>query len=298
MKALQKFLDDETGATVLETLVVFMPILTMVYANVEVILSFYSVNAAQKASQAAARIAAGQTPIFQGASLYDPATGTVVRNQLNPAYDGAPPCYQPDGAAAACTIPDDSAWVCSGDTVDSDANCDANQFGLLITELQRFFPSVDCADVTVRYIYRGIGFATGPMVPEVQVSIAPRSLPLDLISFTGFATLGENGGGLGAAVSSSLGEDLRNPAGLTPPDYRCVPVADAESVDAGDGSDGDAESGERSGGGGDASAGGNDDGDAGGEDVIDNPEDEDVANPGDDVTTPGGDEDVVGEAAL
>ncbi|MEO0761983.1 MAG: hypothetical protein AAFZ09_09255, partial [Pseudomonadota bacterium] len=197
----------------------------------------------------------------------------------------------------ACTIPDDTGWVCNGATVDSDSSCNANQFGLLITELQRFFPSVDCADVTVRYIYRGIGFATGPMVPEVQVSIAPRSLPLDLISLTGFATLGENGGGLGAAVSSSLGEDLRNPAGLTPPDYRCVlATVDEGGGGGGDGGggEGDAESGEQAGGG----PGGSDgsDGDAGGEDVIDDPED--VADPGDDETTPGDEEVVGGESAF
>ncbi|MEM6487063.1 MAG: hypothetical protein AAF677_02140 [Pseudomonadota bacterium] len=220
---LYHFTVEDEGATVLETLVVFMPILTLVYANIEVILGFYTVNAAEKAAQAASRIAATQSPIYIGSDLWDASQDQVARNQLNPLYvDDGPACFQPNGVPG-CVAPNDAGWVCNGSSVDTDPNCDSDRFGLLVTELQRFYPAVRCTDVTITYIYRQLGVAGGPIVPEIQVAVAPRELPVNLPSLLGFATIGDDEGfGLGASVSSTLGEDMANPPGMTLPTYRCT----------------------------------------------------------------------------
>lgn len=225
IRSMKTFHGDERGATVLETMVVFMPLMTLVYANVEVILAFYAVNAAEKAAQAAARIAAAQSPIYIGTDMVDPVSGEVRDNILNPVYvANGPSCFQPNGVPG-CLTPNDAGWSCDGATIDGDADCDASRFGLLITELQRFYPSVECDDVSISYRYIQLGFAGGPMVPEIQVSIAPRELPVNLPSVLGFATIGDDGStGLGAAVSASLGEDMLgfgSASAATLPAYSC-----------------------------------------------------------------------------
>ncbi|MEL6198452.1 MAG: TadE/TadG family type IV pilus assembly protein [Pseudomonadota bacterium] len=207
---LAAFNRDDRGVTVVETLVVFAPLMALVFTNIEIIMAFYAVNAAEKAAQAASRLAATQSSIYVGSDMYNAATGMPRPNVLNPVYaDTGPACFQPNGVAG-CLPPDDTGWVCTGATVNDDIDCDADRFGMLVTELQRFYPSVDCDDVTITYRYAELGVAGGPLIPEIQVSIAPRSLPVNLPSLLGFATLGADGQGIGTSVSASLGEDLRS----------------------------------------------------------------------------------------
>jgi len=222
-RALARFVADDRGTTVLETLVVFIPVMSLFYANVEVIFAFNAVNAAEKAAQAASRIAATSSPIYVGPTFNDTAADRPLPNQLAVGFvDSNPACFQPTGTPA-CVVPDDDPWVCDGATISADANCNAARFGALMFELQRFYPSVECEDVSVRYIYRQLGFANGPMVPEIQVRVAPREMPVDLLGVMGYATLGSDEPGgqttiLGAAVSSSLGEDLEGvPDASLPP---------------------------------------------------------------------------------
>lgn len=220
--SLSAFIRDDRGTTVLETLVVFLPIMTLFYANIEIIMAYYAVVSAQKAAQLAARISATESPIYIGNDM-------PMTNQLNPEYaSNGPTCYQPIGNDA-CLDPhisrDNTGAVvldsggnpievdfqCDGATVASEAECDEARFTRLMCEVRRFYPSVDPNDVTIRYDYRRLGIAGGPFVPEITVRIAPRDLPIDLIGPIGFATLS---GQLGNAVASSIGEDMNTPASV------------------------------------------------------------------------------------
>lgn len=245
--SLRAFWSDDRGTTVLETLVVFLPVMSLFYANIEIIMAYYAVVSAQKAAQLAARIAATESPIYIGNDM-------PLENVLNDAVyvDNGPACFQPSGIdgcldphiertdegvpvldeagnparlAFECTRSEVMAGV---DDASGDENCDRRRFQRLLCEVQRFYPSIgavgrgwvdnpdptketnddDRADVSIRYDYRRLGIAGGPFVPEITVRVLPRDLPIDLIGVLGFATLSN---GLGNAVSSSIGEDLFTP---------------------------------------------------------------------------------------
>ncbi|MEM9063844.1 MAG: hypothetical protein AAF160_01685 [Pseudomonadota bacterium] len=236
--SLQAFIRDDRGTTVIETLVVFMPIMTLFYANIEIIMAYYGVVSAQKAAQLAARISATESPIYIGTDMYvfNAQTGQFeLINRLNQAdyISNGPSCFQPTGPDG-CLDPHilqnnlgqpidrngnlvavgneiELDFVCNGETIASDANCSEPRFNRLMCEVRRFYPSVDPNGVTIRYDYRRLGIAGGPFVPEITVRIAPRDLPVDLIGPIGFATLS---GQLGNAVASSIGEDLDTPTGV------------------------------------------------------------------------------------
>lgn len=245
IRSFNAFIDDDRGTTVLETLVVFMPVMTLFYANIEIIMAYYGVVSAQKAAQLAARVAATESPVYIGENMYVRVDGNLeLINRLNRSVyvSNGPSCYQPSGPDG-CLDPhilqtDDGVavdangdavaegsevridFVCDGATVGTDANCSEQRFNRLMCEVRRFYPSVDPTDVTIRYDYRRLGIAGGPFIPEITVRIAPRSLPVDLVGPLGFATL--SGGQLGNAVASSIGEDLTTPASVDGGDGWCA----------------------------------------------------------------------------
>ncbi|MEL6574421.1 MAG: hypothetical protein AAFQ81_00900 [Pseudomonadota bacterium] len=234
-RSFNAFIADDRGTTVLETLVVFMPVMTLFYANIEIIMAYYGVVSAQKAAQLAARVAATESPVYIGTDMYVFVDGEwQLINRLNKAayISNGPSCYQPSGPDG-CLDPhilqnDDGVAIdeegeevasgseitlkfeCDGETVASDPDCDEERFNRLMCEVRRFYPSVNTQEVTIRYDYRRLGIAGGPFIPEITVWIDPRNLPVDLLGPIGFATL--SGGQLGNAVASSIAEDLDTPA--------------------------------------------------------------------------------------
>ncbi|MEO1477793.1 MAG: hypothetical protein AAFV01_04375 [Bacteroidota bacterium] len=207
--SLKAFLADDAGSTTIETLVVFAPIMAMVFTNIELAMSYYSIVSAQKASQFAARIAATQDPIYIGGAM-------PMLNAVN-TVDGFGPrdaCFQ-DPGPDACLDPG-GPFICQGSDVtvtvgppltaiSSDPNCAGTGWAALLVEVQRFYPSVNVRDLTVTYIYRRLGYADGPFQPEIQVTVAPRELPVNLPSLLGFDTIT---GTLRGSTSSSFGEDM------------------------------------------------------------------------------------------
>ncbi|MGF1552639.1 MAG: TadE/TadG family type IV pilus assembly protein [Paracoccaceae bacterium] len=210
---MRRFLRETRGTGIVEAIVMILPVFTLFLVNIDVVLAFWSMNAADKAAHTAARIASVSEPVYRGSDFYDAASRSVRRNQLVRALyvDNGPSCYQ-HNAPSACIVPNDDAWFCEGWNLGG--SCDAEGFEAIVAEVQRFHPMVRTGDVTIQYVYRQLGTACTPMIPEVRVTIAARAAP----TITGFTLLGMWGRGhdgrsasLGQATASALGEDLKAP---------------------------------------------------------------------------------------
>src|SRR6185295_17218100 len=58
--------------------------------------------------------------------------------------------------------------TCSG----GDASCDATSFNRILSRMQQFLPDAQSENVTISYSYVGLGYAGGPIVPAVKVTVA------------------------------------------------------------------------------------------------------------------------------
>ncbi len=185
---MREFLKDEGGHATTDFVVVFLPVMLFVLTICELAIAFHFTASAQKSAQLGARLAAAQAPVHRD---------VWPTNRLDPA-NGAPgdACYQPTGDA--CVDPGVS-WVCDGAALD--ARCDAQAFVDLVSEVRRLYPAVVPSDVRISYVYRRLGVAGGPFVPEVAVSIRERAMPVEFLSLLGLLRLRET-------TASVIGEDM------------------------------------------------------------------------------------------
>jgi len=185
---IRHFLKDEYGSVTIEFTTIFVPVILFVVMISEIAIAFHITSSAQKAAQHAARVLATR----------DPVNSLVWEtNLLNPTNGSAgDACFQEAGDA--CVDPG-TIWVCDGASLD--VACVDSDFDAFIAEVRRLYPSVNAEDVSVRYIYRRLGVAQGPFVPEVQVTIAERPMPINLLSWVGLLQLR-------ATSASTIGEDM------------------------------------------------------------------------------------------
>ncbi len=185
---MRAFLTDERGAATLDFVMVFVPVLLFVLTIAELVIAFHFTSAAQKSANLAVRLAAGREPVH---------TEVWETNRLDPRFGNAgDACYQPTGDA--CMNPG-RAWVCTGNALEP--GCDPAAFDALIAEVRRLYPTVRPDDVTVAYVYRRLGVAGGPFVPEISVSISRRPAPVNFLSLVGLLELR-------ATTASIMGEDM------------------------------------------------------------------------------------------
>lgn len=203
---LKRFLGDEGGNVTLEVVVVFVPLMAIVLGVFELAVSFYFILSAQKAAQLGARAVAARAPIYTGPDMPE-------ENIPNTRWgDFGDACYQPDGNDA-CIDPG-GPFVCTAEGGLVSANCNANNFEAMLTEMRRVFPRIDPSDVVVAYEYERLGYAGGPFVPRITVTILPHQSPFSLLLFNWDITRGGSGTDdsgvtfLRSVSASSFGEDL------------------------------------------------------------------------------------------
>ena len=126
---------------------------------------------AQKAAQIGARAA-----IVSGAVH----SAVPLRNQVDVRYgDQGDSCYQPSGLSA-CVDPG-GPWICNAAL--NDPACNAERTATVLQEMRRVYTTLRDEDVTVAYRYLQLGYAGGPFVPEVEVTIGRRPMPYQLLSY-------------------------------------------------------------------------------------------------------------------
>ncbi|MEM9047530.1 MAG: TadE/TadG family type IV pilus assembly protein [Pseudomonadota bacterium] len=188
---LRAFKRKEDGATTVETVLLLVPLLLLLTTVAEVSIGYYTMQATNKAAQFGARIAVSEDPIHTG--VWDTNRLVPANGQIGDACfaeTGLDPCEDPG-----------VIWTCDYSGGSLPADCDSMGFNRLVTEMRRLNSNIEPSDVTIEYIYRRLGVAGQDFTPEVRVTVAARTLHVNLLSLIGLLTIRE-------AVASNFGEDL------------------------------------------------------------------------------------------
>jgi hypothetical protein len=184
-----RFLREQSGAAMVEMTIVMMLLFTLVLGFVDFGYAFYQWNAANKAVQVGARLAAVSTPV--PTSLVDEAdtTDTGLVGEAIPSGEFSYSCTADAAGVPTCDRCDD-ADACASVTTSQTAfdlilDGDASRPGM-----RDFFPALQPDEVQIEYIATGLGYWTRPggPVPTVRVSIVNRTFDFfflsGLLSFT------------------------------------------------------------------------------------------------------------------
>ena len=153
---------DDRGAATIDYIPAFFAVIVVVLLIFEIGIAYFLNIRSHKAAQLGARVAATLPAVHNGV----PSTN-VRSNALGRMGE---PCFNPIGTSR-CVNPG-GPWVCSGHSLGG--NCDAVVFGKIVDDMRRTFPDLTDSAVTISYIYRELGEAGGPFIPEVNVAIEPH----------------------------------------------------------------------------------------------------------------------------
>lgn len=153
-----RFLRDRRGAATVEFVVLFLPMIALVFTCFQVALAYHFTLTAQKAVEIGARIAAVRDPVHRNipARNVTSSTGTIEE-----------PC-----ALDHCVDPG-GPWTCSGADLTL-AQCDAAAFDAIFQEVAAFAYLLNPEDMEITYRYARLGKAGGPFVPIIRVEIVER----------------------------------------------------------------------------------------------------------------------------
>jgi hypothetical protein len=183
---LRNFGLKQDGSTTLEFVVVFIGFIAIMFFVMEVTLYLFFMASLEKAAQAGVRAAVVSRPAVFGFPSTIGASGAGAAGKS---------CSDPSNP---CVAFDD--YVC-----DRGDDCHPGRFRRIVDHMRGFNGQIDEDNVTITYTDVGIGFAGGPTVPMVTVTV--RGIPFQ----TGIAglLLGDIGDAVLPPRSASMtGEDL------------------------------------------------------------------------------------------
>jgi TadE-like protein len=210
-----RVLRDESGAVLVEATVMMAIVFTFVLGSVDFLFAFYQWNAAAKAVEMGARIAAVSTPLANGLNSLSTSvlSSSLHLGDTMPSFTVT--CNAGGGGGCSCS------GTCSGvsgfnasalnDIVYGRGNAacgDATSF--YDAGMCDIFPRIQPANVQIVYAQTGLGYAgrNGGPVPTITVSI--QNLPFQFFflgGLLGFANI--NMPGLQTTIT---GEDLSSVA--------------------------------------------------------------------------------------
>ncbi len=207
--ATRRFAADDRGALIVDHIPVFFFIMLLVLLIFEIGIAYFLNIRSYKAAQIGARVAAVLPPIHSDVPLTNQRTNALGRLGV--------PCYNPNGSDR-CTDPG-GPWICDGSSLGG--KCDSAIFGQVVNDMRRTFPDLKDSSVTISYIYRQLGEAGGPFVPEVNVSIQAHEYEFVIFSLGRDHSKGElvehSGTRYSGVTASAFGEDM-TPELTLPPD--------------------------------------------------------------------------------
>jgi Flp pilus assembly protein TadG len=214
------FWDDEGGATVLEFTVGMMTFFVILFGIIEFSYIFYQWNAATKAVQFGARLAAVSEPVATDLTTMTGLSGGAIPGGAMAPFDIT--CY---GASASCvggdgSYSDDAMRVIvygRDSTGTTNTQCGTTAVtNPLQNGMCNYFSSIAPENVVIRYQYTGLGYAgrpggpnhTGGPVPTITVSVTGITYSFTFLNgLMGFSTATVPG-----LATTVTGEDL-NAAG-------------------------------------------------------------------------------------
>jgi hypothetical protein len=189
--------DDESGAVLVEVTIVMSVMLVFVLGAVEFLLVFYQWNAAAKATQIGARLAAVSDPVAGGLNELSNASITLT---LSPGAVMPHFVIACDGSTARCVCSD--GGLCPKDLSYNATAMNTIVFGRAsasCTDATSFYqagmcdvyPQISPANVLIVYAQTGLGFSGRPGGPAPTITVSLKNLPLPLTFLKSFAGLNQ-----------------------------------------------------------------------------------------------------------
>jgi hypothetical protein len=208
-------LRDDRGAVLVEVTIMMSIMLIFLLSSIEFLFVFYQFNAATKAIQIGARIAAVSDPVATGmSSLTTAVLGTVQPGAPMPNFE-----IRCDGATTRCDC-------LRGPACPRDLGYDAAAMNTIVfgrgssscTDAVNFYntgmcdvlPRISPANVVIVYTQTGLGFAGRPGGPVPTITVSLQNLSLQLLFLGG--VLGLNELQMPALTTSITAEDLSSRA--------------------------------------------------------------------------------------
>jgi Flp pilus assembly protein TadG len=187
-RGLYSFIKGENGGATVEFVAVFGPFLLITFFIFEIIIAVLWIGTAEKAVQLGARLAV----VFNPAATGLPATNAVSAATV------------PPGAACGTTMPDNCATfgtlTCNAKTsagcVAAALNltwCKAKPIDCIVKRMSDVSGLITKDYVTITYSYVGLGFAGGPTIPSVTVTL--QNVPYGAVVTTILGNFFAAGGG-------------------------------------------------------------------------------------------------------
>jgi hypothetical protein len=206
---------DDAGAVLVEVTIMMSIMLVFLLSSIEFLFVFYQFNAATKAVQIGARVAAVSDPVATGLeSLTTAVLGAIQPGAPMPNFE-----IRCDGATSRC--------VClRGPACPRDLGYDAAAMNTIVfgrgssscTDASNFYntgmcdvlPRISQSNVVIVYAQTGLGFAGRPGGPAPTITVSLQNLSLQLLFLGGI--LGLNELQIPAMTTSITGEDLSSRA--------------------------------------------------------------------------------------
>jgi hypothetical protein len=191
--AWRKLAHDQGGTSTVEFTIIAPLFLAIFFAIIGFDLAVYWWKSAEKATQAGARMAVVSDAAVTGLPAINVKTSDGVFGQ--PCNASPSPCQ--GFGTLECT-----GTACTG-----------SGFATIQARMQGIFPLIQPDNIRIRYDYISLGFAGGPVVPAVTVTLTGIQIPLigGLVDGV-FRLLGDDGttiGGVMPDIRATLtGEDL------------------------------------------------------------------------------------------
>ena len=211
-----RFVRDQSGGVLVETTIMLTIVLLVVIGGIDFLFAFYQWNAATKAVEIGARIAAVSDPVAIGLNRLSAA---VMSPTLNP--EDRMPYFSVtcDGANATCTC----TGACTGVSGYSspamnnivfgrgNSACTAASSSYYIG-MCNIFDRIGVANVIIAYTQTGLGYVGRPGGPAPTITLSLQNLPFQFF-FLG-ALIGLNNVEIPAMATTITGEDLSSGAPL------------------------------------------------------------------------------------
>jgi Flp pilus assembly protein TadG len=209
-----RFVRDQSGGVLVETTVMLTIILLVVIGSIDFLFAFYQWNAATKAVEIGARIAAVSDPVAIGLDRLSAAVMSATLNPEDPMPYFSVTCV---GANATCTC----TGACSGMGGYSDSAMNNIVFGRgnsactaarssYYIGMCNIFDRIGVTNVIVVYTQTGLGYVGRPGGPVPTITVALQNLPFQFF-FLG-ALIGLNNVEIPAMTTTITGEDLSSSA--------------------------------------------------------------------------------------
>jgi len=170
MRRLPRIGSDTEGLTTVEFVVVLPFFLIIVFYVLEVALAIFVWQSVYTAAQVGARMAVVSDPAVPSGTCPLAAGALPVTNCKSSGGEYGKSC-----AAGNC-----ESYGTVSCTGGSSGSCNGTAFNAICTRMRNLFALIECSNITVSYSDSGLGFAGGPVIPDVAVSVS--GVPFNIVS--------------------------------------------------------------------------------------------------------------------